>query len=104
MARDFEVRLANLKLSAAAALDEAVHLKAGNPRIDKAQQIAVQHNKAAAEKRRKEIVAILDELRKEGYSSYSQLAKALNDRGIKPLRARAWTTRNLHSLEHPQDR
>lgn len=103
-APDFASRLANLKASAAASLQQASHLKPGNPRIAEAQRISAEVRTKEAEERRQEIVTILGELRARGLASYPELAKALNDRGIKPPRAKLWTARNLYAVEKPQDR
>lgn len=103
-APDFEARLANIKNSAAAALEEAKYQRLGNPRIEDAQRISAEVRMDQAEKRRQEILPLLAELRGRGIISYPNLAKALNEQGIKPPRAKEWTARNLYALEKPQDR
>ncbi len=99
-APDFGLRLQILKDHAASALQEAKHIRPGNPRIGQAQAVAARKRFELAEQRRNEILPVLSALRNDGSVTYAQLARRMNEMGIKPLRSDKWTGASVHALEH----
>ncbi|SER27386.1 hypothetical protein SAMN05216548_11457 [Faunimonas pinastri] len=95
---DFRDRFLVLQEQAATALGGDGGRK-GNPYLAEARRRAGAKRGAEAEERRNKLRPIIAKLREEGFSSYRQIAEALDARGIKPLHADRWSAETVRNIE-----
>lgn len=93
-----ERELIGLRTKAALAALKARGVKLGNP--NPAYSISVMNTAAttAAKDFRKEIVPIIQEIKKTGVKTFKALAQCLNARGIKTRQGKTWSTSSVRNV------
>jgi DNA invertase Pin-like site-specific DNA recombinase len=70
----------------------------GNPRIREAQEKGAAANRSAAQQRDRELEVMVNQIREGGIISAVEIAKVLNEKGVRPRRGQIWTAPNLRRL------
>jgi DNA invertase Pin-like site-specific DNA recombinase len=93
-----ERELIGLRTKAALAALKARGVKLGNP--NPAYSISVMNTAAttAAKDFRKEIVPVIQEIKKTGVKTFKSLAQCLNARGIKTRQGKTWSTSSVRNV------
>lgn len=95
---EYERDVISERTSAALGAAKARGVKLGNPTLSKVAHLGVQKNKEFADDFARKLMPVVSALMSRGLTTYSALARALNDGGVKTRRGCNWTPTAVRNL------
>lgn len=95
---EYERDLISQRTKTALAAAKLRGTKLGNPRIRQASRLGAERNHEIADAFAAKTMPIIDALKRSGFSTYSSLARALNEMELPTQRKRSWTPAGVRNV------